>query len=163
VYLGRQLTNKIPCDVFQRHRDTEDWTWKADGTSVQYLVRQVREGKRDRAALVLSLSGTVPLEHLPAGAAEASIYEITLDGVVPAPTFLRLKADLDAFRVAYQEAIGLIIRNHGLLDTIDLFPAVPAPIAVLCGREPLPKVHPGLRVFDYNNQRNGFTFQLEVK
>jgi hypothetical protein len=163
VYLGRQLTNKIPCDVFQRHRDTEDWTWKTDGTSVQYLVRQIREGRRDRAALVLSLSGTVPLAHLPADIAEASVYEITLDGVVPAPTFLRLKADLDAFRVAYQEAIGLIIKNHGLLDTIDLFPAVPAPIAVLCGRELLPKVHPGLRVFDYNNQRNGFTFQLEVK
>ena len=48
------------------------------------------------------------------------------------------------------------------LDTIDLFPAVPAPIAVLCGRELLPKVHPKLRVYDNDRDAGGFTFKLEV-
>jgi len=33
---------------------------------------------------------------------------------------------------------------------------------VLCGRELLPKVHPQLRVFDFNKETGGFTFQLTV-
>jgi hypothetical protein len=31
VYLGSQLSNKVPVDVYQRHRDTEDWVWKDSG------------------------------------------------------------------------------------------------------------------------------------
>jgi hypothetical protein len=58
--------------------------------------------------------------------------------------------------------LGLVVNKHGLLETIDVFPAVPAPIAVLCGRELLPKVHPKLRVFDYDKLQGGFTFKLEV-
>jgi SMODS-associated and fused to various effectors sensor domain len=54
------------------------------------------------------------------------------------------------------------MKNHGLVEAINLFPAVPAPIAVLCGRELLPKVHPRLRVYDYNKNNGGFTFALEV-
>jgi hypothetical protein len=26
-----RLSNKIPTDLFQRHRDTENWTWKTHG------------------------------------------------------------------------------------------------------------------------------------
>jgi hypothetical protein len=64
--------------------------------------------------------------------------------------------------VAYQELLGTIGQDHGRLDEIDFFPAVPAPVAVLCGRELLPKVHPRLRVFDFNKQTSGFAFQLTV-
>lgn len=112
---------------------------------------------------MLSLSGKIRLQDLPEEARRSSaIYEITLDGMTPQPTFLRQKQDLDAFRAVYQEAIATILQTHGALDTIDLFPAVPAPIAVLCGRELLPKVHPKLRVFDNDRDAGGFTFKLEV-
>jgi hypothetical protein len=164
VFLGRQLTNKIPCAVFQRHRDTESWTWKASGTPVRYAFRQIKSGSTKNVGLVVSLSGTIRPEELLDGAENVgSLYEITLEGTVPSPTCLSLKADVDGFRLVYQEAIATIMKNHGILETIDLFPAVPAPVAVLCGRELLPKVHPGLRVFDFDRERNGFTFQLEVK
>ena len=92
----------------------------------------------------------------------ATIYELTLDGTTPSPTFLRGRQDLEAFRVAYQELLGTIGQQHGRLEEIDFFPAVPAPVAVLCGRELLPKVHPKLRVFDFNKETGGFTFQLTV-
>ena len=35
-------------------------------------------------------------------------------------------------------------------------------VAVLCGRETLPKVHPALRVFDYDKANGGFVYQLTV-
>jgi CBASS immunity sensor of nucleotide second messenger signals len=163
VFLGRELSNKVPSDLYQRHRDTEAWAWKSGGRQVRYAVRRLREGAaRARVALVLSLSGTIRIRDLPKEIRGATVYEITLAGHVPRPTFLRTREDLEGFRTAYQEALGLIVRNHGLLRTIELFPAVPAPIAVLCGRELLPKVHPALRVWDYDKSKGGFTFKLEV-
>jgi hypothetical protein len=164
VLLGRHLTNKVPSDLYQRHRDTERWTWKSGGGRARYAVRQLRRGKRrERVALVLSLSGTIRIRDLaqaiPRG---ANVYGITLAGQTPRPTFLRTRQDLEGFRIAYQEALGLIVRQHGLSHPIELFPAVPAPVAVLCGRELLPKVHPAVRVWDYDKAKGGFTYQLEV-
>ena len=62
----------------------------------------------------------------------------------------------------YQQALGEIRAAHGQVATIDLFPAVPAPVAVACGRGLLPKVSPALRVFDYEKGRGGFNPVLEV-
>ena len=161
--LGRQLSNKVASDPYQRHRDTESWTWKIDGVPINYRFRRMNRGHFKKVALVLSLSGTIRLQDLPADIRRSSaIYEITLNGMTPQTTFLQQKRDLDAFRAVYQEAIATILQTHGPLDTIDLFPAVPAPIAVLCGRELLPKVHPKLRVYDNDRDAGGFTFKLEV-
>ena len=114
-------------------------------------------------AVIVSLSGSIKLADLPADIRDsATIYELTTDGVTPSPTVLRRREDLEAFRMAYQELLGTIGQQHGRLDAIDFFPAVPAPVAVLCGRELLPKVHPQLRVFDFDRETGGFTFQLAV-
>jgi hypothetical protein len=163
ICLGRQLSNKVPTDLFQLHRDTERWTWKDGGAPVEYVFRTFRRGDGGRVALVLSLSGTVTLADLPADLPQsATVYELTLVDGNPRTTFLCQRRDLEAFRVAYQEAIASIQAAHGTLEAIDLFPAVPAPVAVLCGRELLPKVHPKLRVWDNDRQSGGFTFKLEI-
>jgi hypothetical protein len=164
VFLGTKLSNKVPVDIFQRHRDTESWAWKTDGTPLEYEFRQLRRGStKENVALAVSLSGTIALVDLPAEIDSGfSVYELRPMGITPNPTLLRLRADLENFRVAYQEAIGTIIRDHGLIPAIHLFPAVPAPVAVLCGRELLPKVHPALAVYDYDKQKGGFRFQLKV-
>jgi len=164
MLLGRELTNKVPTDVLQRHRDTETWTWKKSGPAVHYAVRRLRDGaQRNKVVLILALSGTIRIRDLPEPIArDATIYTITLTGQTPRPTFLRTRRDLEGFRTAFQEVIGRIAKHHGRLRAIDLFPAVPAPVAVLCGRELLPKVHPALRVWDQDKAKGGFTFQLEV-
>ena len=43
VYLGTRLSDKVQVELFQRHRDTEDWTWKTDVEPVQYSFRQVAQ------------------------------------------------------------------------------------------------------------------------
>lgn len=162
VFLGRQLTSKVSSDLYQRHRDTEDWTWKKKGPPVKYLLRRLHSG-RGRVALILSLSGTIPLSALPPPLRRSgSLYEITLERSAPGPSYLRTLHDLEGFRLIYQEALAKIIQDRGLVKTVDLFPAVPAPVAVLCGRELLPKIHPKLRVYDYDKAKGGFNFILEV-
>lgn len=164
VHLGSRLTNKVEIDLYQRHRDTEDWTWKADGEPVKYVAQLRREGTSSTSVgLVLPLSGTIPTETLPEPLrSEGWIYEIVLDGRTANPTFLRQRRDLEAFRLAYQEALGLIAERHGILASIDLIPAVPAPVAILLGRERLPKVHPALRVFDHDRTSGGYQYRFDV-
>lgn len=163
ICLGRHLTSKVPVDVYQRHRDTERWVWKSDGPVFTFRHGLLKEGDPKRVAVVVSISGSIKLADLPAGVRNgATVYELTVDGVTPSPTILRRRADIEAFRVAYQELLGTIGQRHGRLETVDFFPAVPAPVAVLCGRELLPKVHPQLRVFDFDKQNGGFAYQLTV-
>jgi hypothetical protein len=164
VLLGCQLSNKVPLDLYQRHRDTETWAWKRDGKPAEYEFRLLRSGThRGNVALVLSLSGTIQPRDLPRTIdSRYSVYELTLKDAVPKTTFLRTRLDLENFRNAYQMALGTIVRDHGLAEKIHLFPAVPAPIAVLCGRELLPKVHPALAVYDYDKAKVGFINQIEV-
>lgn len=164
IHFGAKLTNKVRAELFQRHRDAEDWIWKIDGDRVRFKYGLVREGAADGPiALLLSLSGSINLDALPEPVKSTGwIYELTLEDRAPDPTFLRLRVELDHFKVAYQEVLGLIASKHGILESIELFPAVPAPIAVLCGRERLPKVHPALRVYDFDRARGGYNYRFQV-
>ncbi|CRX38202.1 HNH endonuclease [Estrella lausannensis] len=161
MILGSTLSNKVPACFYQRHRDTEDWTWKNEGQPAKYKLSKIQTGDvKDLVALILSLSGTIPIANLPTLYKEnASIYEIKLDEQIPNPMFLRQYADLEAFRSIYIETLRVIADAHGLQKTISVFPAVPAPIAILCGRERLPKVDPKLRVYDFDHTNKGFKFQ----
>jgi hypothetical protein len=164
IYLGSQLSNKVPVDVFQRHRDTEDWVWKDSGTPAEYKLEKIREGSgQGRIALILSLSGKIKPEALPASIDETfTIYELTLANMDPNPTYLRQRDDLTRFKDAYQAALRTIAREYGQCDAIHLFPAVPAPVAVFCGREILPKVDPKLVVYDNDKREGGFIPIIEV-
>ena len=166
IFLGKQLSNKIPVDLFQRHRDCEDWTWKNIGDPVSYKFKNLRRGKDlSKVALILSLSGKIHVKKLPKEIDEFFyIYEITLDSQLPSPIFLKTRDNLIVFKDFYQSSLRKIMRDHGsVIKTIQLFPAVPAPVAVLVGRELLPKVDPGLRVYDFDKSKGGFNFILEVK
>lgn len=164
IYAGSILGDKVGCDLYQKHRDTQDWTWKKDGEPVRYKFQELRNGKdHKKVALLISLSGTIDVDALPANVVtDATLYEITLDGVDPHPGFLRRKDDLDNFREVYQRALRAIGTKHGKLDSLHLFPAAPAPIAFTCGRGLMPKADPTILVYDEDKRLGGFTKILEV-
>lgn len=164
IYAGNLLSNKVPADLFQRHRDTENWTWKTDGEFIKYKFHRLREGTNNKeVALVLSLSGRIQLDALPPEVvADAAVYEITLDEMLPNPNFLRQKQDLIGFKDIYQRALREIGSFHGKLKHLHLFPAVPAPVAVLCGRELMPKIDPVLLVYDDDKRQGGYRMIMEV-
>ena len=116
-----------------------------------------------RISLILSLSGKIKPEGLPSDIDETfTIYELTLANMEPNPTYLRQRDDLTRFKDAYQAALRTLARECGQCDTIHFFPAVPAPVAVFCGRELLPKVDPKLLVYDFDKRQGGFTPTIEV-
>lgn len=165
VLLGNCLSNKIRVDLYQRHRDSEDWKWKTDGQIAQYEFNQIQDGTdKKNVALIISLSGKIDVADMPSEIDKSfSIYEITLKNITVSPTFLRLKESLDEFKSIYHIAIATIKANHQSIEAISLFPAVPSPIAILCGKELLPKVHPELWVYDNDKRKEKKGFNLILK
>lgn len=164
MFIGNILTNKVALELFQRHRDTGSWTWKTAGTPAQYATVAVQQGTDpSHVALILSLSGSIDRTTLPPDLdASFSIYETRLENQEPTPGFLNTRADLIAFQAVYRETIARINKDHGMIEEIAVFPAVPAPVAVACGHELLPKVHPQLKVYDYDKRQGGFRHAITV-
>ncbi len=164
VYLGARLSNKIPVDLYQRHRDTKDWAWKHDGDPVNYMIRTVREGRdASKVAVVLPLSGAISRDRLPASIDDNfTVYELALDGRAPSTDFLRRRDDLIRFESVYRELLASIELRHPRVELIHLFPAVPAPVAIACGHHLLQKVHPPLLVYDFVAAEGGFIPRLRT-
>lgn len=164
VHLGRELSDKVNVRLYQRHRDTEDWCWKSSGTPVAYQFRSLRQGTDKKCvALCLSLSGAIDPATLPTAIDQRfTVYEITLDGQSPNPSFLRRATDLDEFALKYQSALREIAQVHGSITELHLFPAIPAPVAVHCGRALLPKIDPTLLVYDADKANGGFALAMKV-
>lgn len=159
--LGRELGNKVAVDLYQRHRD-QTWRWREDGPVVDYEFRRLRAGSDPlRVALVLSLSARVGAASLPADVdGSFTVYEITLRGQEPNVEFLRRREDLATFRKTFRDALGQIVAGHDGIAEIRLLPAVPAPIAIACGQEVMPKAHPALAIYD--NVRGTFQHAITI-
>ena len=165
MVVGETLSNKVQTEFYQCHRDrSERWTWHEGKPVAKFMSRRLRAGTQlDRVALTLSLSGTVAPSMLPPGIDESfTVYEITLDGETPYPGCLKQREDLDAFRQLYRRFLADVKREHPEVSELHLFPAIPAPVAVSCGFDVLPKVHPTLVVYDHYRQHGGFIQRLKV-
>ena len=157
AYLGEQLGNKVPLDLYQHHRSDDGWAWTSGTSPVEYRSECIQDREGENVAILLSLSGEVITADIPQETMQsATIYSLTLKDEKPSLTFLKTPNDLERFRVAYQELLASIVGTHGRLTKVDLFPAVPAPIAILCGRELIPRIHPPIRIWDYSGTQTGF-------
>lgn len=163
IHLGNRLSNKVTTDLFQRHRDSENWMWKSSDDEIGFQFEKIRDGSCKDIILLLNLSGRNSVATLPEELeSNKPVYEVTLRDRTATPTFLNSKNTLEQFKLFYRGLIDQIKIQHREISKIHLFPAVPAPIAVLCGRELLHKADPVLVVYDYNKNKNGFEFAMEV-
>jgi hypothetical protein len=58
--------------------------------------------------------------------------------------------------------LGQIHKDNPHVSDIDLFAAVPAPLAVICGKEVLRKVHPVVHVYEFDRKLGRYTHALQV-
>lgn len=164
MYLGKCMGNIIPADLYQRHRDTQNWAWKFDRGSknFKYILKSSNtNSKSKKVVLVFSLSGKIHSQEIKKVISQKTpYYEITIKN--PSPLFLNSRDKLILFQKIYRELITKIRERHGVDCQIYFFPAVPAPIAVSCGKELLPKVDPPIYVYDHIGDNQGFRYALQV-
>lgn len=149
MHLGSKLNNKISTDLFQRHKDGESWRWKEEESKAQYSFRTIQKGQdQSKVAMLISISGFIDTSKLPTHVdGEFSVYELFLD---PEPNYncIRTKEDLQKFEKNFTSAISEIKNNHKEIDQIEMFPAVPAPVAIICGRSLNKNSDPQIRVYN---------------
>jgi len=162
MYLGSKLENKIKTKIFQRHRDGESWIWKKGSPKAKYRFRTIRKGKnKSKVALLISLSGSIKRSLLPDNVIKNYfIYELRL-GQNPNYNFLRTEKDLYNFEKKFTTIISKIKNDHEKLKSIDIFPAIPAPVAVVCGKSLNKNSDPKLRLFNTSNNKK-FKYTLTI-
>lgn len=151
THLGYALGDKVPTVLYQKHRDGgEGWRWPKAATAVDFEVIEHGPATATRVAVLAGVSGGDVDKVRQATSAER-VYQIHPIGEAPSRTLLRSPATLENFRRAYHEVLSRIETRHTRIGGVDYFLAVPAPIAVMCGRDVLRDVVPDVVVHDLVN------------
>lgn len=168
IYLGASLGDKIPILIFQRQRvdDINAWRWPTEQLPPPvFEIKTVRIGKNKHCvALIVSLSGTIKTEDLPASI-DNNYWIYSIEPTAPDKPNRELissTAALSNFYLTAQQFITTIEKDHGKIGHIALFPAVPVSAAVTLGRILMPNVSPAWEIYD--RDENGKFFEaLEVR
>ena len=160
ILLGVLLTDKVPAEPYQLHREPAGWRWQAEPESFSFrtVAPQQRYGT---PALVISLSARIDPERITSILGpKTAIWELTIDECHN--DFLKSRAQLVAFREAARKLIVEIAHKHGQRTPLNIFPAMPVACAVELGRVRMPKADMPWVVFDQNNKLGRFIKATEI-
>ena len=111
IELGRLISDIMPAVVYQKHRDTDNWSWSKGSHPCRYLVEKPRKmGKT--VALNLSISGTIANERITSIVGEdSSVWKITVES--PGNDLIKSFDQVLAFREMMRGLFDRIKSVHG--------------------------------------------------
>ncbi len=129
--------------------------------SQNYVTQLLKKGKdKSKIALFLSLSGKVNIKNIdPRIIKNHYIYEITIGN--PNVNFLKSEKDLQNFEEKFNNLMGKLETEHPGSSSIKIFPAIPAPVAVICGRSLNRNFGFTLEIFNLNREK-GYLHTINV-
>lgn len=133
IALGSLIGDKQQVTVFQKQRDTDSWCWHDEECRSSFQHDAVPSSDSAEVALVLSVSGTVSKETLPAEVASSGMPVLELRAANPSVYIARTQEDVRAFE---REAISLLDEVHSAMPhvaKVHIFPALPVSMAVTLG------------------------------
>jgi len=158
MYFGKKLGDILPMDIYQRHRDTEEWIWPASIENGQaYSLDVVRPAYKGASGVILelSLSGLIDPDSV-RRTMDEELPWFRLSIPEPNRDHLKSKAQLREFGDLYHRTLSRISVETGEGCTIHMFPAVPVAAAIQMGRNLLPKSDGRILVYDYNRDKKGW-------
>jgi hypothetical protein len=159
VRLGTLLTDISEVQVYPRNREPQGWSWRSHPRGFRYEVQAPGRGS-GCPVLVLALSDYVGDDRIVSVfGRKPAIWRVTIG--TPNNDFLRSKQQLREFRQTIRSVMGQIKAKHGQ-ETLHIFSAVPAPIAVELGRIRQPKAFMPWAIWDQVNDRGGFIPALTI-
>lgn len=145
VKLGSMLNDKIPVEVYQKHRKPDTWAWQA-GNPVDYIINAPQDYSGD-PVLVFSLSYDITDRVKKYYGDGASIWELRIDS--PDNDFLRSRKQLEDFsRKVYDVLADIKLKTRK--ERVKVFMSMPVACAVELGRVWMKKADVALDLYDYN-------------
>ena len=164
--LGFLLTYSVPTRYFKLHLDSQSWSWPKESTESRFIVTgipiELTPSKCDviiRVSLSDKISKLDTDEIIPDSPVQ---IDITVDN--PGLTWIRSLGQVSEFSTVFREVLAEIRRKIPDCQSIHLFMAVPAPIALAAGQQINPRMNPPVCLYEYaRNQkpRYQYAFSLE--
>lgn len=145
VKLGSMLNDKIPVEVYQKHRKPDTWAWQV-GNPVDYIINAPQDYSGE-PVLVFSLSYDITDRVKKYYGDGASIWELRIDS--PDNDFLRSREQLEDFsRTVYDILADIKLKTRK--ERVKVFMSMPVACAVELGRVWMKKADVALDLYDYN-------------
>jgi hypothetical protein len=161
AYLGSQLDDTIPTDIYQRHRVDESWKWSTTSPAAEFSLDVINDVSPQReAVLVLNVSGTIQVDEIPHSLTGHMTYELVPNNITAGPDILRNRAALANFELRMRELLSSLEANAKTVRRLHVLPAIPLSAAVALGRIRDPQVHPAFLMYDRTD--SGYEFALEI-
>jgi hypothetical protein len=159
-YLGHLLSDITAAEVYQLHREPQNWLWQDGPEEFGYTISEPG-AIHETVALNMSLSATIIEDRINAVLGDrVSIWTMTIDE--PFNDFLKSPNQLSTFRDQYKKLLDRIKAVHGEDAVIHIFPAVPVSVALEMGRVRMPKADLKLAIYDQNRSVGGFVKAIEI-
>jgi flagellar motor switch/type III secretory pathway protein FliN len=161
IKLGSLLSDIIPAEVYQLHREPPTWEWQEEPEEFRYIVSEPATAN-PLVALNLSLSASIDSQRIRKSfqGQNYSEWQMTIEN--PNNDFLKSYSQLQLFRKEFRRLLDTIKLKHGQNASIHIFPAVPVSIAVEIGRVRQPKADLPFVIYDQNNKTGGFIHTLNI-
>lgn len=151
IHFGHLLGDIDHLDLYQRHRDSQDWLWKKEEEAKEFYEMlcplEAVPSRRHKVALLLSVSA--PIKHAEVIAAlgeEPFVYEIRAKE--PGLDFLTSRRRLEVFGYEARKLLESLCATYDHDCIVHLFAAVPAPVAIEFGRC-IKQYHPPFLIYEY--------------
>ncbi|NIL92169.1 hypothetical protein RhoFasSB10_04526 [Rhodococcus fascians] len=155
VYLGAQIDDTVPVDIYQRHRSTQDWKWPSLEATAAFTTNIADPSPIEgEAVLIVNVSGTISHRELPENVRGLPTSVITIDGEAH-PDALAGPQALDEFSTTLRKFLSELERTgHKHVRLLHIFAAIPLSAGVALGRVFAPEVHPSIQLYDRTDSGN---------
>mgnify|MGYP002600138148 CR=1 FL=1 len=147
IQLGALLTDLVPTDIYQLHREPQTWEWqKGEDKEIFHIIRP--EYEHNKPVLVFSLSSDITnrIKGYYNDESEISLWEVRVDN--PNNDYLKSKEQLSEFRLKMR-MVYEDIDKHSAKGNIEVYMAMSNACAVELGRVRMPKADRHLDLYDY--------------
>jgi len=137
VYAGFRLDDAWAVEVYQRHRESQDWVWRSlDLPPTQFECTGPAaegEGGVEDHVLLLNVSGTIEPAELPVEHQALPIHRLAATGT-PGPDVLLVRGALQAFERVLRLCFAELEKKHPQVKRLFVHGALPVAAAVTFGR-----------------------------
>ena len=162
VKFGSLLGSLRHCDVYQRNRDTQTWTWSATETSQNRLITSRPENIKGKAVFIMAVSANAIIEKVKEQLTGEVCDYWVLAADEPSYNWLTSPSQLVVFRSMIEDIFN-DIRGRSKCEEIHLFMAVPCACAVEVGRAWMPKADKPLCLYNLNPNGDQYINVLNIK
>lgn len=153
IGMGLQLGDDDTIHVFQRNRKGTGWSWsdKAEPNSFVFDGTGSSTSDAEDAALMLSISGEINEESIPAILKDPSIPRLRLRAARQDPSSISRKDDWLAFKEQAAIASFKIHESYPNVKRVHVFPAMPTSANIAFGMAWNTRLIPELVVYEKTN------------